>query len=272
MPTTYQKKRKRHIVSSRAKRTFVKAAGALVRRRRRGMARGIVRRGALRSSNQYDQLRIKCPITITYNQLLTSPDGGKYFNFIHLPWNALLSGQGESNAIGQAAVDIAKMTSLYRYYKCTGVHYELMRPKVYISQSQGIQVFNQEEEMGSMIMHSKTVNKPDSVTSVIEANADLQKRVVLKEVTSWAEGIDNDSEFKNHRNSKFVKMGWVPKTPFEKNWRDIIESDPELSTGGIHIRWKSSDVIPSLTGIGFSLNQVMLQGTAVVYMKFYQRR
>lgn len=232
----------------------------------------MVRRGALRSSNQYDKLRVKVPIGITFNTLLTSPDGSRYFNFLHLPWNALLSGTGESNAVGQAANDISKMTSLYRYYKCTGVHYTLMRPKVYITQPQGIQVFNQEQEMGYQIMHSKVVNKPDTVTTVIEANADLQKRVVLEEPTSWAEAIDNDSIFRNCYNKKFFKMGWLPKTPFEKNWRNISESDPELSTGGIHIRWKSDDVIPNLSGVNFSANQVMLQGTAIVYMRFYQRR
>lgn len=231
----------------------------------------MVRRGALKSSNQYDQLRVKVPITLTRDKLLISPDNSLYFNILQLPWNALKSGDGELNMLGQAASDISKMTGLYRYYKCTGVHYELMRSKVYVSQPQGIQVFNQEEELGYQIMHSKVVNKPDTVTTVVEANADLTKRVILEEPTSWKEAIDDDTRFRNCYNKKFLKVGWLPKTPFEKNWRNITESDPELSTGGIHFRWKSDNVIPNLSGVVVSQNQVMLQGTATVYMKFYQR-
>ena len=136
--------------------TNKKRGRALAKYRKPRIARPL----RLRNNPQYDNLRVRVPITITYNTLLTAPDSSKYFNFLHLPWSTLLNGEGESNAIGQASSDIAKMTSLYRYYKCSGVHYNLYRPKVYVSQPQGIQVFNQEQEFGYQIMHSKVVNRP----------------------------------------------------------------------------------------------------------------
>lgn len=236
------------------------------------MARRPVRRGALRSSNQYDQLKVKLPITILRSEFANGAtgDGSILFNLFHLPWNAIhVTG---SNRVGAAAMDISKMTALFRYYKCTGVHYDLYRPSVYIANANGIQVIKQEQSMGYQVMHSTVIDAPNTVTSDVEVNVNLQRKVSLSEPVSWTECIDDDKNFTNLGSRRKVSIGWKPKTTFERQWRDVLLSDSELAYGGIHIRYKSDDPIPNLTGFAYSQSQVLLQGTVSVYMAFKQRR
>lgn len=233
----------------------------------------------------FDTLLIRIPFELTYNQMLASPDGSMYFNLVFCPWkNAdtttnLSATPMELGYNRLYSADISHMQALFQKFRLGWVHLDLDRPKICASAGdvgtrvpQGANLVQPTAHLGTQVIHSELLVKPDGTVDKVQVNGDIQYTLKDTAPSSWREAVDNQSaRFQLHKDRKNVSCGWRATTEYEKKWKDTHFSDQELITGGMHIRIKSNEPIPEIPSFAYAPMQVILQGTATYQMQFKDR-
>jgi len=219
-------------------------------------------------------LSLKCrvPITLKYSDFNVRPDNSIAFSFVNAPWRNLST--TTNNRLFDS--DFVAVLPLYQQYKLGKIEYCLRRPKQFFNQNvnNGTDIIcDPIESFGTEILHSRMVNAADVTTNVVQGTANLQPRMILQESTSWAEAVDNQgSRFHIHGYKTQVKRTWLPATPFERLWRNRDSSvDQDHACGGLHIAIKNKAIVPNVTAMLPTSDQVMIEGYADVYMNFCRR-
>ena len=234
----------------------------------------------------FESLCIRIPMEIRYNKMLTSPDGSMFFNIAFCPWKALdfatdLSATPQQYGNNRLySADIDHMKALYQTFRLGSVFLDLDRPKVFVSASEtqspsnqiGASLFQPTSHVGTQIIKSEVVLKPDSVGDHVQSNTSIDFKLLDTTPSSWREGVDNQSSrFLLHKDRKQIKLNWRPTTDYERKWKDKASSDQELMTGGMHIRFQSKEPIPEIANFSYRSDQVLLQGYANYVMYFKDR-
>ena len=209
-----------------------------------------------------------------------------YFNLVFCPWkNAdtvtnLSASPMELGYNRLYSADISHMQALFQKFRLGWVHLDLDRPKVFSTSSPtqpphssiGANLFQPTAHLGTQVIHSELLVKPDGTVDSVQVNGDIQYTLKDTAPSSWREAVDNQSSrFQLHKDRKNISCGWRATTEYEKKWKDTHFSDQELITGGIHIRIKTNEPVPEVPGFTYMPQQVILQGTATYQMQFKDR-
>jgi hypothetical protein len=162
---------------------------------------------------------------------------------------------------------IDHMKALYQKFKLGSVSFDLDRPKMFVGSGapSGPLLSQPTSHLGTQIIHSEVNIKPDGSTTTPVTNATIEYKLNATVPESWHEGVDNQSpRFNLHKDRKQVKASWRPTTEYERKWKDNTNSDQELATGGIHIRFKDKKPVPEIGSLNYVGSQVILQGYATM--------
>ena len=64
-----------------------------------------------------------------------------------------------------------------------------------------------------------------------------------------------------HKDKKSnIKAFWRSTAEYERKWKDNANTDQELATGGVHLRFKSKMPVPEMASLVYRHEQIILQG------------